>query len=60
MVKHYDADHNGSIDYQEWLRAVDDYVAPELTTQEIQAMAAAREWVVAAIKFAKTCGHRKV
>lgn len=44
MVKHYDADNNSSIDYQEWLRAVDDYVASKLTTQEIQAIAAARDW----------------
>ena len=44
MVKRYDADHNGSIDYQEWLRAVDDYVAAKVTTQEIQAIAAARDW----------------
>ena len=54
MVRHYDADHNGSIDYQEWLRTIDDYVASKLTTQEIQAIAAAREWVAMAIKFAST------
>ena len=42
MVKRYDTNRNGSIDYQEWLRAIDDYVAAKLTTQEILAIAAAR------------------
>ena len=42
MVKRYDTNRNGSIDYPEWLRAIDDYVAAKLTTQEILAIAAAR------------------
>ena len=42
VVKRYDTDSNGSIDQQEWLRAVKDYENGLLTNLEIYTISAAR------------------
>ena len=42
VVKRYDTDRNGSIDQQEWARAIQDYTSGLLTNQEIYAISAAR------------------
>ena len=42
MVKRYDTDRNGSIDQQEWLRAIEDYENGLLTNAEVYAISEAR------------------
>ena len=44
VVKRYDADRNGSIDYPEWQRAISDYTNGLLTTSELYAISAARSY----------------
>ena len=44
MVKRYDTDGDGSINYQEWQVAVNDYSNNDLTNDEIHAISAARSY----------------
>ena len=44
VVKRYDADRNGSIDYQEWQRAISDYANGLLTAGELYTISAARSY----------------
>ena len=44
VVKRYDTNRNGSIDYQEWQRAINDYTNGLLTTGELYAISVARSY----------------
>ena len=44
VVERYDIDNNGSIDQQEWERAIDDYENYLLTNEEISAISMARSY----------------